>query len=217
MRKLFFIAVLCITTTMNAQTTTTETASRFHIGAEAGYDLSNYTGADRNVREGFYVGARGEYQLKECYLSASLRLIRKGADAYSGDSDSDDYYEAYYLELPIAVGLSGRLGSKARIFGETGPYLAVGIGGKAKGESHVGDSDGMKTYKWDNGFFSSANGSPRRFDAGWGVRGGVKFGHVEIAAGYEIGFVPVWNVSDSQLGNYDCHNSSFTLGVAYMF
>lgn len=217
MRKFLLLAVLCVAATMNAQATGADSAHRLRIGAEIGYGLSNYTNSDRNVREGFYVGARGEYQLNSCYLSASLRLIRKGADADSGDSDSDDYYESYYLELPVTVGLSGKLGGKAHIFGETGPYLAVGIGGKAKGESYVGDSDGMKIYKWNNDFFSSANGNPCRFDAGWSVRGGVKFGHIEIAAGYEIGFIPVWNVSDSQLGNYDLHNSNITLGVAYMF
>lgn len=183
MRKLMLVAVMCIAAVVKAQTTA-ESTNHFHIGAEAGLSISNYTGSDRYVREGFYVGAHGKYELKSCYLSASLRLIRKGADAYTGDSDSDDYYEAYYVELPMAVGLSGRLGKKARIFGETGPYMAIGVGGKSKGESYYGDENGMKTLKWDNKFFSKANGSPRRFDAGWSVRGGVILGHVEIAAGY---------------------------------
>lgn len=214
-RKLLFLAALCVATMMNAQSKNDD--KPLHFGVEAGLSINNYTNADRIVREGFYVGGRGEYHFNSCYLSASLRLTRKGADAYSGDDDSDSFYEAYYIELPMAVGVSGRLGSKARIFGEMGPYVAVGVGGRSKGHSLIGDEDGMKTYKWDDRFFSKANGSPRRFDAGWGVRGGIKFSHVEIAAGYEIGFIPVWNVSDKDWGNHNLHNSGFTLGAAFMF
>lgn len=200
-----FLVAMLVATVANAQLTN-GTAEGLEIGVEAGLSINNYTSSSRLWREGFYVGARGEYHFSPCYLSASLRLIRKGADAYDGDSDSDDFYEAYYLELPVAVGISGRLGKKPHIFGETGPYIAYGIGGRAKGETYP---DGY-TISWSNKFFSKANGSPRRFDAGWGIRGGVRFGKVEISAGYEIGFASVWDDDDS------C-NSSFTLGIAYMF
>lgn len=213
MKKTLLLAALCVVTVMNAQTGTDEPAKRFRIGAEAGLSINNYTNSDRSAREGFYVGARGEYRLRGCYLSASLRLIRKGADAYTGDGGGDDFYEAYYMELPMSVGGSGRLGRKTSIFGETGPYVAVGVGGRHKGEN---DDTGVM-YKWDDNFYSNANGNPRRFDAGWGIRGGISFSHVSVSVGYEIGFIPVWNVSDSRLGNSNHHNSSFTVGVAYMF
>lgn len=211
------LATLCVASHAEAQPNDVPTKP-FRIGIEAGLSINNYTGTDRYWREGFYAGAHGEWQLQTCFLSASLRLVRKGADAFTGDSDSDDYYEAYYVELPVAIGLRGRLGRRATAFVETGPYFAVGIGGKAKGESYAyANEHGMVTYKWDNRFFSSANDSPRRFDVGWGVRGGVSFSHIGVVAGYEIGLMPVWDVSHVAYGGEDHHNTSFTLGLTYMF
>lgn len=211
------LATICATCSAKAQAIA-ETTKHFRIGVEAGLSINNYTGADRYWREGFYVGARGECQKENCFLSASLMLVRKGADAYTGDSDSDDYYEAYYVELPVAIGLRGKLSRRVTIFGETGPYLAIGIGGKAKGESFCYEHEhGMVTYKWDNRFFSSANDSPSRFDAGWGVRGGVGFSHIDVSVGYEIGFMPVWDVTHVAYGGENHHNSSFSLGLTYIF
>lgn len=217
MRKLMFLFALCMATAMNAQNEDGSFIKRLRIGAEAGVSINNYTSLDRNYREGFFVGARGEYHIKEAYFAASLRLTRKGSDADSGDSDSDDFYEAYYLELPISVGVSGRISRNVHIFGEFGPYVAVGLGGRAKGESYIGNENGMTTYKWDNGFFSKANGSPRSFDAGMSLRGGVDFGHWQIAIGYERGFVPIWSKQKVYYDNSNHYNYSFTLGAAYMF
>jgi len=211
MRKAITIIALCVALGASAQEQTREKPLR--IGAEAGLTLSNYTNSDHYVREGFYIGARGQYQLNDCYLSASLRLTRKGADCHTGDDDGSDYYEAYYVELPMAIGISGKIGRKATLFGEMGPYVAVGVGGKNKGEIF----GGKNTISYDNKFFSKKNDSPRRFGAGWGIHAGVRLNRVEIIAGYEIGFCSVWSKSDNQFSNRDYHNSSFSLGVAYMF
>lgn len=181
------------------------------IGVEAGLSINNYTNSSRMCREGFYAGLRGRYQFDDFYVSAGLRYIRKGSDALDGESDSDDFYEANYLELPINIGITGRLGRRAVIFGETGPYFAYGLSGKYKGESWP---DGV-TRTWNLKFFSSDNGSPRRFDPGWNARVGVRFGSLEVSAGYEIGFTTVWNVAKAGNEGVDCRNSNFTIGLAY--
>lgn len=187
----------------------------FRIGVEAGASIHNYTGTDRYYKDGFYAGVRGEYSLKNCYVTGGLRFIQKGADAYTGDSDSDDFYRANYIEIPLAVGIQHRINKSLYLFGETGPYVAVGISGKSKGESYSGGPG--NTTHWDDKFFSAANDSPRRLDVGWGLRAGLGFYSFQISIGYEIGFIPVWSVSDSQLANYNNHNSGFTAGIAYLF
>lgn len=188
-------------------------SNNLSFGVEAGLTISNYTSTDRYWREGFYVGARGKYEFADAYLTASLRLIRKGADAYTGDSDSDDFLEAYYLELPIMVGDSWRVGRKVSLFAEFGPYMAVGIGGKAKGEAY---SDPSEVQHWDYSFFSKGNDSPRRFDCGLGLRAGVSISKVEISLSYEHGLVSVWN-PDYNYSADSNYNHSFLIGLAYMF
>lgn len=98
-RLLSILTALTVLTPLRAQEN-----SPWHIGAEAGLSINNYTGSGRYVNEGFYVGIRSEYEFSSCYLSGSLRFIRKGAGSYNGDGDSDDSYRAGYIELPIAVG-----------------------------------------------------------------------------------------------------------------
>lgn len=134
------------------------------FGVEAGVSVNNFVNSGRSTRGGFYAGVRGEYSFEKIYLSGGLRFIRKGADALAGESDSDDFYEADYLELPLAVGVKSKLGRLSDFFVETGPYFSVGVGGKAKGENLSYGPD--KTIRWDYGFFTKENRNPSRFDSG---------------------------------------------------
>lgn len=216
MKKQIILLLFGIMISMNSaaqQNGGANEAKGFSFGAEAGMTINNYTSADRLWREGFYLGARGKYNFNDLYLAASLRLIRKGADAFDGESDSDDFYQAYYLEVPVMVGGQWHVGRKVSLFGELGPYMALGIGGNSKGKVW---SDGSTTVHYDWKFFSSDNDNPRRFDAGVGVRCGVAISKVEISLGYERGFVPVWK-NDKPLYPDNNYNSSFMIGLGYMF
>lgn len=210
MKKLFLVLfVLAVTASLYAQND-----KPLNIGVEAGVSVNNFVNSGRDPRGGFYVGVRGEYNLENVYLSGGLRFIRKGADAFGGESDSDSFYEADYLELPLAVGVKSKLGRSSDFFVETGPYFSVGVGGKAKGENFSFGPG--KTTRWDYGFFTKENGNPSRFDCGWGVRTGVRLGSFELSAGYELGFCKV--LKDSYDPSFlEGHNSNFMLGLAYLF
>lgn len=211
MKKAFLLAL----SLLSLSSLWAQESKPLRIGVEGGQSISNYINSDRISLLGFYVGVRGEYELNHCYLSAGLRYIRKGADALKGDSDSEDFYRADYLELPLAAGMKARLGKRADFFLETGPYLALGIGGKVKGSSISYGPDHIKY--WDNGFFTKANGNPSRFDWGWGVKTGVSlWKSLQLSIGYELGFRQTLKepYSDDFL---EGHNSCFILGVGYMF
>lgn len=122
------------------------------------------------------------------------------------------------LELSITVGINDKPGKNGRIFDETDPYIAAGMGDRTKGEcsSYIGEH-GINSYKWNYNFFSSNNDSPHRFDASWGLRGGVQFMYVEKSEVYETDFALVWDVLNALLGEENYHKSNFTIDVAYMF
>lgn len=206
-KKKFAAVMICIALLpypfANAQET-----KPLRIGVEAGGVISNYTDAGLLSGYGFYVGARGTYGFcKDAYAAASLRYIQKGSDGIDGDADGDRTYTPGYMELPVAVGVQGRIGRRLSLFGETGPYIAYGICGKDKGESFSNPEKG--TIAWNIGFFSKASGSPRRFDWGWHARAGARFSHVEISVSYERGFLSVWKDDNSK-------NTCWLLGVGYI-
>lgn len=179
------------------------------FGVEIGGTITNVTDAILEAGYGYYAGVRGTYSFeKNAYVAASLRYIQKGIDGIDGDSDADWTYTANYLELPVALGLQGRIGKRTALFGETGPYIAYGICGKDKGESYAGGPESH--ISWDRDFFSKENGSPRRFDWGWHARAGVRFSHVELSLSYERGLHSIWKDDDSK-------NTCWAFGVGYNF
>lgn len=184
------------TLTANAQS-----AGQVRFGVTGGMNvtgISDIEGSESKI--GFNLGLRGEYNFsKNVYVNAGLLWSMKGVKY--GDGNVKD--NPSYLEIPIAVGGRYFISDGLSIFAETGPYFAVGVCGKSKAETKVGNIE--STVKVD--YFG--DDGAKRFDAGWGLRAGVEVNKFQVHLGYEHGFV---NIYDD-----NCKNWNFNVGVSYMF
>ena len=161
------------------------------FGVTGGMNVPNITDMEADCRIGFNIGGRVEYNFSESlFMTSGLLLTQKGFD-----TDVNVSANPLYLEIPIHFGGRYSLGNTVSIFGETGPYLAFGVGGKMD----AGKDD------WD--FFGDNAG--KTFDFGWGLRAGVEVSNIQIHLGYEYGFTKVFEDGG--------HNSNFMVGVTYYF
>lgn len=175
----------------------------FRIGPTVGMNVAKVTDLDADFRIGFNVGAQVDYGItNNVFLSSGLILSQKGyeVDYFDDGFKVEEKGTPLYLSIPINIGYRYSLGNVVSIFGQTGPYLAFGVGGKEKVE--VANVEAKEDYFGDD----MAN----VFDMGWGVRLGVEANRFQVHLGYEYGFTKV--VDDTS-----CHNSNFTIGVSYMF
>lgn len=134
--------------------------------AVAGLNASDWGGL--GDRAGFHVGIRGEYMtpVKGLYANAAALFSLKGCKQDYGDWGvvrSD----AYYVEFPIHVGYKFAVNDSFAVFGDAGPYVAVGLFGRTHATG--GNSE-----------YFEVNSEPifndsRRFDVGAGLRIGVEF------------------------------------------
>lgn len=171
----------------------------FRFGVTGGMNVPNITDMETDCRIGFNVGGRVEYNFsKSFFMTSGLLLTQKGYDSDAGYSANP-----LYLEIPIHFGGRYSLGNSVSIFGETGPYFAFGVGGKAKYQEDV---NGMSVEVKDDFFGDNAGNI---FDCGWGLRAGVEVSNIQIHLGYEYGFTKVFEDGG--------HNSNFMVGLTYYF
>jgi len=214
MKKTFLEIAFCTLACAPLQAQTTD---RLRLGIEAGFTVSNFTNSDRYCRMGGFVGLRGEYDYgKSLFFAGGLRFIGKGADSLNGyDGAADESFSPRYIEIPLSVGIYKQFNRRLRLFAETGPYLAFGVGGRMSGSYN--DLGPGQYSEWDRRFFSKESGNPRRFDPGWGARAGFRCKHFSVSMGYEIGFRTLWKQTGKYSGYDSGRNSSFNVGVSYMF
>lgn len=156
-------------------------------GVMAGMNVSKYTFTGFDNRVGFHAGVKAELGLSQeasgAYMDFAALLTLKGAKI-DGGSIATVKFNPYYLEIPVHVGYKYAVNENFALFGSVGPYLAVGLFGKAKlnignaigdwadieGMESVGGLEGKSVSEdifGDDGF--------KRFDFGLGLKAGVEF------------------------------------------
>lgn len=182
------------------KTVRAKTPSRF--GVVLGLNSSTTGSSSTDSKTGFHVGVRGELNFrKPVYLTASLLYSRKGHKRENYDYYSGGYGEvkanAGYVEIPIMVGYRWNVGNSMKIFGETGPYFAAGVGGNIK------YPDGYEEHTFHSGW-------DNRGDIGWALGAGVEYDKYSFRLGYEFGL--------KEIGGHSLpENRNFMAGFAYMF
>ena len=164
--------------------------------AKVGMNISNYTGdADLNAKIGFKLGGGFEYAFDNTWsLQPSLFLSTKGAKK---DGNS---INAMYLELPVMAAARFNVADNTNIVVNAGPYLAFGLGGKAKD-----DNFDLKLFKSDEGDW-------KRFDLG------IQYGiGLELSDRYLINLTGQNGFISPVDGGDDPKNMTFTIGVGYRF
>lgn len=178
MKKLaFFILLSLVTLATYAQ-------SDLKWNVNAGIGMSNWYGDDSDgidAKFAYKVGVGLEVPFVNTDVwsfQTGLNFISKGAKG-AGLNDDWDVVDVtinqLYLELPLMVGARIHTASNFDLLFKGGPYLAYGIGGKAKAD---GVSGKVNT-------FGNDGLDLKRFDAGLGL--GVAFEFDKIVVGVETG------------------------------
>lgn len=180
-------------------------AQNIQFEAVAGINISDMTHLDSKT--GIHLGVRATEMLttesNSAYVNAALLLSLKGSQLDYGNLIEVEF-NAYYFEVPIHVGYKYTINDKVALFGEFGPYVAIGAFGRSK----VADSS--TSIKCDT--FGEVGGV-KRLDAGMGFRVGVEIEkRVPISIGYDFGLL---DISDGD--GETIKNTNFCISVGYKF
>ncbi len=170
------------------------------LGVKAGVNLSTLGGDVDDMKSVFkyQVGVTADIAVTEnLYILTGLDLQTKGAK-YKPESGTNIKYNPMYLQMPVHVGYKFNLFSDLKLVVNAGPYIAYGIGGKAKS----GD-ESLKLFGDD---------ILKRLDYGIGGGIGVELGMFSVGAGYDLGLA---NISDIDGGKIRNRNAYLTVGVKF--
>jgi opacity protein-like surface antigen len=173
----------------------------FKLGVTAGLNASSFSHSGYDYKCGFQLGLDAMVDmsslLDNTYLRTGLQFVRKGAKY--DDTFYDVKHRPCYLQIPIRYGFGYVVEDDCVFFGELGPYVALGVGGKSRTE----DNNGQKETRH---FFDYAD----RFDLGFGFHVGTIITKVhQVSIGYDFGLL---NMSDSY-----SQNRSLMVSYTYYF
>ena len=123
-------------------------------GATLGMNSSNFSGDAFSSKVGFHAGVKAEVGLPQIaegvYLDLGALLSLKGAKVNLGSYDIK--YNPCYLEIPVHMGYKYAVNENFAVFGNAGPYVAIGLFGKVK-------TDGIESSDPSDNVFDGKNGS----------------------------------------------------------
>lgn len=187
MKKLFTVLALALVTlTISAQD-----FKKFRFGPTVGLNVSTVTdnGGGSN-KIGFNAGVRGEYNFSNHWFATlGLGISQKGFKDAGGEKA-----KPYYLEIPIKGGYRYSFNDDFSLFGEFGPYMAIGIAGKYY-DTKIFSADG-----WDN----------KKFDFGLGIGVGAEYKKFQLRIGYDFGLLKTTDWATSK-------NRNLYINLGYMF
>ena len=129
MKKILVLFVLSIACIMG-----THAQEGLKWGAMAGMNSSKFSTDGLDSKVGFHVGIKAEKDLPQIaqgvYLDMAALLSLKGTQINGNDASLK--FNPYYLEIPIHMGYKYAINDNFAIFGNFGPYFAVGLFGKMK-------------------------------------------------------------------------------------
>ena len=197
------IALLGMVSLVGAQNTS--------FSIKGGLNMSNFYGdelSDKSMKTGFHAGIGADFEFApNMAIQTGLLFSSKGAKYTTDVLNSELDVTANFLQIPIHYAYKIDVMPGTRIVLHAGPYIAYGIGGKAKvnvaGENMV-ESD---TFDSDFGL--------KNFDAGLGLGVGAEFGPILVDIGWDMGLT---NLSRAE-GRYgeEIKTQNAYLSVGYIF
>lgn len=174
----------------------------YKLGVTAGFNASKFSESHADMKAGFHLGLDlmldASDLINNTYARVGLLFQRKGA-RYDNGQFNDGKFRTCYIEVPVHYGYAYRLDGDWTLLGETGPYVALGVGGR---------------YRWGDEstkFFSNKDfGDPNNFDLGWGFGAGAIFQQRhQVKIGFDFGLI---NMTDDLL-----QNRNLMIGYTYFF
>lgn len=209
MKKLFLLLAAVIISLPCAM------AQDVDVFVKGGIGMSNYIGKDvegADVKFSYRLGVGLDVPLENVWgFQTGLYLTGLGAknkESISG-IEAETKLKPIYLELPVMATVNVPLNNDFKMQIGVGPYLALGVGGKAKGSVEYQG----QTIEEDIDLFGSVedgNAGMKRFDCGLGVN--INFEVKRIIFGLDTRFGLTNVIEDSK-----SHNLSAQFVVGYRF
>ena len=183
-------------------------------GVMAGMNVSKYTFTGFDNRVGFHAGVKAQLGISQeasgAYMDFAALLTLKGAKI-DGGSLASIKFNPYYLEVPVRVGYKYAVNDDFSLFGSVGPYMAVGLFGKAKliVDGDIADIAELGGNSMSEDIFGDEG--LKRFDFGLGLKAGVEFSKkYQVAISYDFGLVEV-------IKEVGMKNRNLMISLGYMF
>ena len=176
--------------------------------ARFGMNFSNQTKLDdTKALPGFTMGVGMDYGFTENWsLQSGLMITSKGFKVK--EMGEKLTVRPIYLDIPILAAYKFAISDNAKFVVNVGPYMAIGLGGKAK-------------EHWDGGedekVFDDKGMDCKRFDLGIQYGIGLELGeHYLVNFTGQNGFITPYDFVDGYDGDKP-KNMSFAIGVGYRF
>ena len=195
---------------VNAQSDLKSNPGGFYL--KGGVNFSNIsTTSDGSVNNAntltsFNVGFIGDIPLASMLsFQTGLYLNGKGSktESFFGPNQNADFYKVkfnpLYLELPANLVLKFPMDNTSRFYAGAGPYVAMGIGGKVKGEQNIGGTSSTyeKNIQFNNddpttqGQEDASVNKLKRFDYGVNFLAGFEFNRYMLGVNYGLGLAKI--------------------------
>jgi hypothetical protein len=213
-----------VTATVNAQ----------KARIQAGVNLANVSVKDNGqvddskMISSYQVGIVGDFKIAPTvFLQPGVLYTGKGSKDIEIGRPTENFYlkqtsNPFYIEVPVNLVFKLPFNSESHFFFGAGPYLGIGVAGKAKSERKilstttnyerniVFSDDDPTTFNEEEKY---GLGVLKRFDYGANGVVGVEGNKIVLSAGYGLGFAKLQSGSDSQADNNNKHRVlSFSLG-----
>jgi hypothetical protein len=200
---------------------------------QAGINLANVSVTDNGrvddakMLSSFQIGIMGDIKLADILsLQPGVLYTGKGSKVQNGEPGTNGYYKQtfnpFYVEVPVNLVFKTPAAAGNRFFVGAGPYIAIGVNGKAKteGQTVLGSYSAERSIEFSNDdptTFDQEEGAGfnivKRFDYGLNGTAGVETKSFVLSANYGLGLAKLQSGSNSSADNNNKHRVlSFTLG-----
>jgi hypothetical protein len=182
---------------------------------------------DANMLTSFHVGIIGDLPIAGIVsFQPGLLYTGKGSKVQKGNEGDIGYFKQTfnpsYIEVPMNLVFKTPAVKSTRFFAGAGPYIAIGVAGKAKTESNFGvgitktehdiefSNDDPTTFNEEEG---TGFGVLKRFDYGLNGTAGIEGKSIVFSVNYGLGLAKLQSGSNSSEDNNNKHRVlGFTLG-----
>lgn len=193
------------------------------------------------VKPGFNIGFRFDYRLNNYFaFQTGLEYTTRGEKIKINDEINcyDEYGNIietaplevsikntiHYFELPILIGIRYNINHNIELQFNTGPYIAVGLGGKRKDKVkqeslYCGyDNQNQTAIFGDFDIYKPSSLGCKRFDAGWKFDLGVDIKKYYVGIAYDLGLVDIRSKKTKEFWSLGAmKNRNFSINVGYSF
>lgn len=209
--------------------TTAVSAQKSSAIIRGGVNLANISNTDEGgtsdsrMLTSWQAGIIGDFNLTSFLaIQPGILYTSKGVKTENGD-EGDLFYQKLtfnpqYIEVPVNLVFKTPTGG-VKFFAGAGPYAAIGVGGKFKGEGAFDFSDKIE-YSDDDPLTAQEEGAGvfrvKRFDYGLNGLVGIEASNLVITANYGLGLAKIQSGADSNDDDNNKHRVlSLTLGFRF--